>query len=656
MRASPQGHHRRGRLLLLASAVAVAAVTTTVALAPDASATTAPSDTGLTVVGKGVVSHEASGGAYEPAVTRAANGDIVAAYPTSSDSNAGGELHVTRSSDNGATWSDPVVLYKPHVFPGGAAVMSVGMTTLKDGTILLPFNEGVNYSKYRNRDSVLFVARSTDNGVTWSGVDTPVQFPVQTREQWAYGKILQLGDGTLVLPLWGSKTLAPDWQKNPDPWSVAVLRSFDNGQTWTSYSTVAEDNNLPDMTAYAGGPNETSVVDLADGRLMAVVRFGNPYPGAQRAYLSYSSDEGATWSAPQASTIAVQSPSLTRTPCSAGLPQGVTKVALGYRNMTGSYLGAPALSVSYDNGVTWQGKLFLQDPDGAPLGGYIGSYPAFTDLGDGTMMVIFMERPNGQNYRIAYNILKDASADQCRQAAGQVAATDTENLTVFVQRGDRDAWPWPYALQESTFGAGTYVRDIARTAATSVTCDSQHVQLVRVGSPDQPLDPDKTLAENGVKTGDVLTVRSLEPSASAVTAGFADYDAYPDDTSVSMWSDGCDYHAALDARNRSLGLHVKTPSGEVVSSISVRDSDATTRLTASNYTLYVSDDNRHYRQVSGWTLTQRTDADGRLVQTFGNLAVSSPYIKIHQSYSGEAYTFVINSMRRDVTVAFSPAS
>jgi hypothetical protein len=85
--------------------------------------------------------------------------------------------------------------------------------------------------------------------------------------------------------------------------------------------------------------------------------------------------------------------------------------------------------------------------------------------------------------------------------------------------------------------------------------------------------------------------------------------------------------------------------------VSLRDTDDTSRLSAGNYTLWASEDNDEYREVTGWSLDAEV-VDGRLVHTFTGLAVSEPFLKIHQSYASGTETFVIDSMREDVDVSF----
>lgn len=82
---------------------------------------------------------------------------------------------------------------------------------------------------------------------------------------------------------------------------LSLASSIDGGHTWHYYSTVAtaDDAHLDDEQAPrpAEGPDESSMIRLADGRLMIVFRVGELKPWHLRR--SYSSDNGRTWTEPQ---------------------------------------------------------------------------------------------------------------------------------------------------------------------------------------------------------------------------------------------------------------------------------------------------------------------------------------------------------------------
>src|SRR5690606_16285238 len=119
-----------------------------------------------------------------------------------------------------------------------------------------------------------------------------------------------------------------NWQTSPMPWRSGVLRSFDGGDTWSEHSTIAFDPLNPQQhppfhgSRYPSGANELALQVLADGRIAAVIRFATGI-GANRgqSYLSYSSDNGATWTPPVAmGGVGAEALSLFVSPCTDNLP------------------------------------------------------------------------------------------------------------------------------------------------------------------------------------------------------------------------------------------------------------------------------------------------------------------------------------------------
>lgn len=626
-----------------------------------------PAAPSLTVEETGVAFAQEGVSAFRPAITEAPNGDILATFNTTGDVNPGGEIRLIRSTDGGRTWGESQVVKTSDAWgPDGSIYSSRGMTTLSDGTILLPFNDGINYSPYNNRDSELYVARSTDSGHTWTGVDTPIDLPAETREHWACcSRILELDDGSLLMPLWGTRELVEDWRHDPMRWRAAVVKSYDGGRTWEDYSTIAYDPHNPPGSrgtgSRGGGVNEPSIVQLDSGRLVAMIRYGQfvgPSDQAFNMYVSYSDDRGATWTdpAPTDPSLQAQTPSLAEAPSSAALPEGSSKLIFGHRTMPRS---APdgdlaAVSVSFDEGVTWEGRTFLEEPSGLPKDAFRAAEPDFLQLADGSLLTLFQYQPGFTgNYRLGYNVLEDRSAEETVADAQAAQARAAREPSLFFERQDRHDWPFGLALRQRSFSSSTLIRDVATQAAAATTCDSQEIQLIRKGDPNRPLDPDKSLAEAGVGNGDTLIVRSLQPVSPSMSVGITHWDAFPQTRHLYAWNDACDYGLELDAANRSLGVRTDLPGGQAIVSVSLRDTDASTRLTAADYSLWVSSDNDTFIEITGWDLRETLD-HGRVVHTFTGLSVTDPYLKIHQDYSDSAPTFVLDRLEDDVMVTIAP--
>ncbi len=160
----------------------------------------------LSVIDDGWVTDPAvTPSAFSPAAARAANGDIVVTYNTDGDGISGARVLLQRSTDDGATWSAPVLVKAPSYYPSGGSVNTqLSLTTLSDGTLLLPITESRTNTRYTDRESVTWVMRSTDNGRTWSGGTTPISFPVPMYFNAAYGRVVEAG-GALLMPVWGRR-------------------------------------------------------------------------------------------------------------------------------------------------------------------------------------------------------------------------------------------------------------------------------------------------------------------------------------------------------------------------------------------------------------------------------------------------------------------
>ncbi len=316
-----------------------------------------------------------------PGITRAANGDLLVSCCTRFDCQAGGEAFLLRSTDQGRTWTPPTRIRRSER-PDGCMNLSIGLTTLRDGTVLYPCCDARITRKWDQHDADLVILRSDDHGHTWTGQD-----PIATgvKEPFAYGKILELTDGDLLCPIWGKRV-------EDEPWRSGLIRSRNGGRTWGEYVTIAYD---PDASMgarvdadvhHCAGFNETTLLELPSGSLMAILRQQGLVAQQRQLYGAASADQGHTWSEPLPLGLWGTSPSLHRTPSG--------QVLLGYRNHLRNPQGLRApgvgVSVSQDQGMTWAAHLLLEDPRGYSYRHeFEAGYPAFMSLDERRTLVIF---------------------------------------------------------------------------------------------------------------------------------------------------------------------------------------------------------------------------------------------------------------------------
>ena len=185
----------------------------------------------------------------------------------------------------------------------------LAVVRLKNGTILWPFyQEFVKEPCCQVRRYSTYVYRSGDSGKTWQG-DEPIQVPM--REPIPYGRILELSDGRLLMPVWGAWELGGRWQ-------MGTFESTDAGHTWANYIQIGYDPKAgcrPD-----NGFTETSLAQISAQTLVAILRqqrvgtSGGPCDvytePAEHFYRAVSHDLGKTWSAPQMLPLIGTSPAL----------------------------------------------------------------------------------------------------------------------------------------------------------------------------------------------------------------------------------------------------------------------------------------------------------------------------------------------------------
>ncbi len=139
-----------------------------------------------------------------------------------------------------------------------------------------------------------FVARSEDDGLSWSEPREITGTFDAFRETYSWKVLatgpdhgIQLSSGRLLVPVWLSTATGGNAHR---PSVVATIYSDDLGKSWQAGEIAVP------CTDQWVNPNETTAIELSDGRVMLNVRNESP----QHRRLITTSDDGASrWSMPR---------------------------------------------------------------------------------------------------------------------------------------------------------------------------------------------------------------------------------------------------------------------------------------------------------------------------------------------------------------------
>jgi len=210
-------------------------------------------------------------------------------------------------------------------------------------------------------NSAHYAKISQDNGKTWTKQELPM--PNTPGVMGFHGGIMT-DQGISLWPVYGLAMPG-------DSGHAYVYRSADSGKTWTFHEIIADSRGQIPM-------NETSLIDLGGGHILAFVRTGD---SVDHLYRAESVNCGITWGRLADSGITGHPADLLR------LNNGHILLAYGYRHAP---FGVRA-RISKDNGQTWGDELILRD-DG--LNGDLG-YPMSIQLVDGTIFTVYYFRSAG---------------------------------------------------------------------------------------------------------------------------------------------------------------------------------------------------------------------------------------------------------------------
>lgn len=228
-------------------------------------------------------SQDLESGCYRiPALITAPNGDLIAAIDERVEncgdlrSNWDINIVIRRSSDNGETWSDIETVID---YPFGQSASDPSMILDRQtGTIWMFFN----YMNLENEQDIYYLKAisSSDNGKTWSD---PVDITSEiTKSEWhddfkfiTSGRGIQTSDGTLLHTL-----------VNLDE-GVFLFGSEDHGENWFLIDSAITP------------ADESKVVELSDGSWLVNSRVTD----IGMRYIHTTTDRGKTWHSSPDSTL-----------------------------------------------------------------------------------------------------------------------------------------------------------------------------------------------------------------------------------------------------------------------------------------------------------------------------------------------------------------
>ena len=290
-----------------------------------------------------------------PALAVTGRGTVLAFCEGRRNSAADGgeiDLQVRRSTDGGAHWSEPSIVWHD---PGNTCGNPCAVVDRKNGTVwlLATWNRGEDHETEINsrtgKDTRrVFAMSSQDDGVTWS---KPREITPQVKEEgWTWyatgpGSGIQIergpNAGRLVIPC---DHYSPDAGKT---YSSHVIYSDDHGKTWKLGGCSPE-----------GRTNECEVVELEGGRLMLNMRNADRPPLGRQVCVS--EDGGQTWKDQRTD------PALVEPVCQAAIrryrwPEGTNSGIILFSNPANR--GARknlTVRASFDEAATWPAAMVLE--------------------------------------------------------------------------------------------------------------------------------------------------------------------------------------------------------------------------------------------------------------------------------------------------------
>lgn len=326
--------------------------------------------------------------AWHPSIVRLDSGELLCAFDLGQAvESLDYRTYLSRSRDDGKTWSEPVRLFLDNY--AGPSTHTARISRTRSGTLLAlgaRFHRDDPEEGLTNRDTLglvpmdVFTLRSVDGGATWDGPRI-VKPPLVGPGFEICHTIIELPDGRWLAPMGTWK----GWNgQAPSGMKAIALVSCDNGQTWPEYLNI--------MDAFKEGiiHFEQSIGLLPDGRLLAVAWAYHEPSGTSRHTPYCLSRDGRRFGSPRSTGLRGQTAKIRP------LPDG--RILCLYRRDDKPGLWANLSRLEEDQWVNleeapmWQGALSGMtgtDRGAEGLSNLKFGFPQMTLMADGTVFATF---------------------------------------------------------------------------------------------------------------------------------------------------------------------------------------------------------------------------------------------------------------------------